>query len=271
MANEHTHALNRETGYTVREIMTAGEDLLFWTEDESQRAEVIHRARLSGITYIPVKRNGIIIGVITCDALEAQQSYEPLTTAWLIAADTPILRLIELFAEKSDRVFMVLQSSDIVGLVAPSDLNKIPARASVYLLLAHFEAALTGLVRRIVGEDEVAFTPYFTAERLGKLKKDQQDAKARDIDLPLLHYLYLFDLRTVVSKDERLYRRLGFPTRPDRSAAQEAEDAISFSAIRNPVSHLTNLLISSREDLAAVNDACERLIKYSRMIENTLD
>lgn len=224
---------------------------------------MLQRAKEDAVTYLPVKREGQISGLVRRDELSVSEVI-PLTADWLIAADTPILHLIELFAETSDRVYLVLQSSKIIGLVAPADLNKVPARASIYLLTAQFEAELAVLVRSTLQEDETLLEGLLSAENINKLRDEHTKAKASDLGLSLYYYLYLADLMTIVSKHEALRKRLGLRSR------SHADTELDFAELRNRVSHLTGLLLTSRDELETINSACSKIIRLSDMINNPI-
>jgi hypothetical protein len=99
-------ALGRHIGHTVLEIMTPVDELYLWADEPD--AVVLEQARAAGITYLPVQRGGQIGGLARRDELRIAE-HLPLTADWLIAADTPILHLIELFARQPERIFLILQ------------------------------------------------------------------------------------------------------------------------------------------------------------------
>lgn len=250
--------LARTIGYTVREIATPIEDLRFWTDDRDAQTNVAAAQgdKQEAFTYLPVEQDGKITGLVRY-AAPGVSEFIPLSADWLIAADTPILHLIELFAEAPDRIYLVLQSSKIVGLVAPADLNKVPARASIYLLTAQFEAELAQLIRNTLHEDEAELEALLTADVLQKLRDEQTKTNVTDLGLNLFYYLYLADLMTIVAKHPELRAIFGFRSR------SEADRALDFADLRNRVSHLTGLLITSRDELKVLNDACNKIIDLS--------
>lgn len=261
MSLTHNHTLNRSIGYTVREIATPFDKLYCWSA-QSQPSDVLEQARRDRVTYLPVREGSQIVAIARREELSIAEIL-PLTADWLIAADTPILHLIELFAEQVDRVFLVLQSSKIIGLVAPADLNKVPARASIYLLTAQFEAELAVLVRNTLQEDEQLLERLLTPENIIKIRTEHAKANASDIGLSLYYYLYLADLMTIVAKHEGLRKCLGLKSR------SHADSQLDFAEIRNKVSHLTGMLITSRDDLKILNEACSKIIRLSEAMNTT--
>ena len=256
MSTNGFHRIDRTIGYTVKDIITPTADLMCWMPEENNVDALRTAAQADEISFLPVKKQGKIVGVVPADCLEEKQ-IRPLTVDWLIAADTPILHLITLFAENPERVFLVLESSHIIGLVAPADLNKLPARASLYLLTAHFEAELAQVVRYALEDDESRLGEYLSEGRIEKLKAQRDDAGRQDMHLSLFHWLYITDLTEIIACREDLRDRLGFTSKG------EAEKALSFRTLRNNVSHMTNLVVASREELKKLDDQCKRLIDYS--------
>jgi hypothetical protein len=243
-------------GYTVIDIATPAAALTCW-ESGQPRAEITAFAHQHNLTYIPVRNGQQITGIITREALHNGAEPMRLTADWLIAADTPILELIELLAHQPDRVFLVLQASRIVGLTAPADLNKIPARASVYLLIAEFEAELARLIRRVL-PDDAQLEPYFSADRWARLQAEKRRAANRDIELDLLHHMYISDLVLIARKNDQIRAALGFAN------STQAKNALKFKTLRDAVSHPTSPLVAARSELPELHARCHRLLELNQ-------
>ena len=110
-------------GYTVLDIVTPLAQLTCWRENEPRDA-VVAAAHANNLTFIPVLDENGVCGIISRAELDAGAAALPLTADWLLATDTRVLELIKLFAQQPQRIFLVLQSSNIVGLVAPADLTR---------------------------------------------------------------------------------------------------------------------------------------------------
>ncbi|HLV34623.1 MAG TPA: hypothetical protein VKY59_05910, partial [Spirillospora sp.] len=93
----HLHGTSREIGYKVIDIATPANQLTCWEAGQS-REDILRCARENNLTYIPVRERNRITGIIARTALEAGEEPCYLTSDWLIATDTTILELIELFA-----------------------------------------------------------------------------------------------------------------------------------------------------------------------------
>lgn len=255
------------TGYTVDAITTPTNQLLTWNGSESTRAPVATRAHAGQFSTIPVTSGGRIIGTIQSDALSAGGGPEPLAADSIIASDTPILKLLSLFAANAETVYLVLKQTEFIGMVAPADLNKIPARASVYLLTARFEDALMRLITSYGDDNKDAYLAYLTEDRREKLEAARSEDRAKDIHLDPINYLYLTDLTTIISKDAKFCDVLGLPTADTECSRKQRENRLSVSTVRNAVSHLTKPLIHERGDLVKVSADCERMIWLSDRID----
>ncbi len=256
---ESHRAMRYEPGYTVQDIATPLAQLTCWRLDEP-REPIVAQASRHNLTYVPVLDDRGVCGIISCSALATGAAAQPLTADWLLATDTRVLQLIKLFAQQPERVFLVLQASSIVGLVAPADLNKIPARASVYLLLAHFELELARLMRLALNGDG-DWRPFFTAGRWQKLQEDRARQARADVELDLLQMMELGDLVDIARKHEPVRTLLGF------SSNSQCRKTMDLQGIRNRISHPTRPLVERREDLAGLSDACERLADLHLRIE----
>jgi hypothetical protein len=257
-----SRSLDRNIGYSVIEIATPIDQLYCWDDDPDTQNQVLQQAFEDDITYLPDRLDGQIIGLRKRVERTVGETI-PISPDWLITADTKILHLIELFAEKPDRVFLVLSSSEIVGLVAPADLNKVSARASVYLLTAHFEDALVSEVRQALNESEEELKECLSENRLQELQKEHAEAQNGDLALSLFHHLYLADLCTIVAKNATLRDLLGFSSR------NQADGQLhGVTDLRNSVSHLTGPLLTSRGQVSEVNDTCGKIIQWIERMNN---
>lgn len=261
MHSEQT--ISRQIGYTVREIATPESAFDYWMPG-CDETELLKVAEDNGYTYFPVKEDGLFKGVMTINSLKSgDRNIMPLTSDWLIAADTPILHLLELFAEDDTRNFFVLSSSKVMGMVSPADLNRIPARASVYLLVAHYETLVTELIRQEIGESDEALSQYLSEKSIEKARNTRNQERDEDLELPLIRYVNLFDLVEIIKTHDELRHRLAFESK-------NSVDTMKFNTVRNAVAHLNNLLINAKDDIKKINDDCDKIIEYSEKISQIL-
>lgn len=253
----------RRIGYTALDIATPSNELIYWDRG-SDPHDTIQQARERDVTHIPVRINGQIRGRITLDSLmRGEQDFEPLTSEQLISHDTPILHVIDLFAEKDESIFFVLSSNELTGLIAPADLNKVPALASVYLLVAEFETSLIKLIKEKLGNDDKLIEQLLDQGRRSKIKKYQKQARDKYIDLPLIHYAGLKDLVTIATKSESLHKII------PKKLMENEKAVASIVEMRDAVAHTGNQIISSRNQIKDISDNIELLIRGIKHIKKT--
>lgn len=110
--------------------------------------------RLAGLNFdqAPVTRNGRLAGFVARRELADSSgtrlapNVHPLGPDTLTSATATVLEVMEALLPDVAMTFVV-DGHRVSGFVTPSDLNKHPARAHFYLLLADLEIALAGLVR----------------------------------------------------------------------------------------------------------------------------
>ena len=271
MNSEAFFSVDRSVGYPVRDIMTRP---VCWDYSEQSRQALVEECEANGYTFIPVSITNGIEGIITREALKRGDDPTPLSVDWLVAANTPILEVISLFAQRPDHVFLVLESTRVTGIVAPADLNKIPARASLYLLVAHFELELAAFVRSVLGSEDDTYKKYFSEERFQRFCDRRSEATSRDIELDITHYFDLIDFETIIEREERLYGLLGFPFSDEAAQSKnklrkEIYSRLSVTVVRNPVSHASNLLVTSRDQVQKIDEICDNLIFFHRKITSS--
>jgi len=127
---------------TVKSIMTPKEELITCSEDvpiDKLREE----ATQHHFDVIPLSQNGKIDQFYFVH----RNSIMDITRDWLISLDTTIEDLIQLFVDTNKPAFFVIQKQEIVGIVTPADLNKIPSRMYFYNLVGELEVELVGILR----------------------------------------------------------------------------------------------------------------------------
>ena len=204
--------------------------------------------------HAPVTDDGLIVGYVERshlagsppDAHVRDLTY-PLRSGVIVSADTPIADLIDWLAEQ--RIMFVIDGQQITGFVSLLDLNKQPARAFLYLVLAGLEIALADLVRWRYGADQ---DPLLSA--LGK--RDQDSIMSRvsadrgvDADSDLVSYLGFKHLLRVIESDRALREEMG-----GYSKARWRSVTWPLSELRNDVMHPVSSFVTSSEDVAALGE-----------------
>lgn len=223
--------------FTVEKLMTPRSALYTMEQVRQSMAKLADEANRYDI--IPVVEGERMVAIWRRET----NSTEPLTDRWLISRDTPIPDLLELFVKSSRPGFLVLQRQDIVGLVTPADLNKLPARVYFYNLVGELELALARGIRQQFGRDAIAILNSLSDERRNELINTEEDLQSGNVDIDPVQLLNLSDLINIVVKQEDLRTRLSFDSR------KQAEKVLnSLVKLRNNTMHLVRPLLKKIPD-----------------------
>lgn len=212
----------------------------------------LERLEAEGFDHAPVTDGETVLGHVGREKLAAAPAsvgvgelLEPWSDDAVVDGTTPIGDLLGRLAARP--FLFVMENGGVTGFVTISDLNKQPARAYLYLVVAGLEIALADLVRWRYGTDQ---------QRLFDLlgKRDQDAIKSRigtdrdaGADSDLVSYMGFKNLLRIFEKDASLRSELGrYSQRSWRSATWP------LSELRNDVMHPVSGFVRSPEDAAAL-------------------
>ncbi len=234
--------------FTVETIMTPRGELLTaerGTDQAGARAEAGQRR----FDLLPITENGRIVEILVAQG----GTPEPLTGRWLVSRDTSIPDLLQLFLESGQPGFLVWQRQDVVGLVTPADLNKLPVRVYLYFLIGEVELALTLQIRSHFAGVPGQALQMLSAKRRREIEEQIAGLTAQNIGVDPVELLRLSDVINIAAKHEPLRRQLGFSS---RGAVETALGGLND--LRNRTMHPVRPL------LAQVPEDMERLQRYGR-------
>lgn len=236
--------------FTAELLMTPREELFTW-EVTNDLSEARTEAERRHFDMIPLTEEGHIVAVLL---MEEASEPEPITDRWLISQDTSIDDLGPLFAESGRPGFLVLHRQDVVGLITPADLNKMPARVYFYYLIGEVEVALAARVEDHFEANESALLECFSEDRRETLPEQWSAMVEGNADVEIIQTLYLSDLVTAVAKTPNLRSALGFRSR------KQTENALGgLVELRHRIMHLVRPLLEEvPEDLSALLDRAAR-------------
>ena len=125
-------------------------------------SEIRARNRDPVFDYLPVNdAGGHLIGLLSNQAIgtasrdgddaRVGDHMDPLSEADLIGAGTPIVDVIGRIRQKP---FLVVSGQKIIGMVAWSDLQKLPVRAALFALVTGFELTMYEAIKRHFGKQD---------------------------------------------------------------------------------------------------------------------
>ena len=187
----------------------------------------------------PVVKDGIPIGVVSRQHLKELHEQRVVLTE----RDPEINRVQLKPMMEFDKVLDVLtkhraaivrgtvnEREEYIGLVTRSDLNKHPVRVVAYEILARFEMALAQLVDETFS-DPWEWLKHLDDDRKARILGYWELAKRRNVDIGPVASTTLTELKQVLTRERRLYRRLGLT---DKTAMELTKLLPEF---RNRVMH----------------------------------
>ena len=157
----------------------------------------------------------------------------PLSEADLIGADATIFDFIRRVRPKP---LLVVSGGKIEGLVAWSDLQKLPVRVAVFALVTGFELTMYEAIKTVFPKGDGWFE-HLTLDRLAKAKNVFEQRGGNDSDVELLLCTEFCDKRTILKKS------LPFDPQAKTSRAiplfkREFEAQVErIEKLRNPLAH----------------------------------
>lgn len=233
-----------EQGLNVGLIATF--DLACCDADE-RVADVLARQNLAAFDHVPVTRGGDIVGLLSrTSAMERDSSWvreamDFLQGNMLISSGAGILSFIE--SADSIECRLVLRGSRVDGIVTLSDLQKLPVRPAIFLLITHLELLMLAWLRkRIEQTSETEVLDKLAESRRETLEGEWERLQTEDLAIDRLSATQFCDKRELLVK-------LGFPV-PSKGAARKQLKEIEN--LRNSVAHAGDYALTRDNALSTV-------------------
>jgi hypothetical protein len=215
-----------ESGLRVQDIAVF--DLQTCHVDETI-GQVQRRVARFGFDNVPVRRDGVIVGVVeNIRELDPEASPEscatPLSEHMLIAGSVPLKQFLPRIADRAYR--LVISENGISGVVTPSDVVQLPVRLLVFALVAHLEELMRTAIRQVEPDDAKAVAA------LGKKRRDRVEGTLRSQAKKDLNPAPL-DVTQFIDKANLLFN---LRVVPERGGDRELFQA--FYDLRNKVDHV---------------------------------
>jgi len=244
---------------TVKSIMTPKEELITCSEDvpiDKLREE----ATQHHFDVIPLSQNGKIDQFYFVH----RNSIMDITRDWLISLDTTIEDLIQLFVDTNKPAFFVIQKQEIVGIVTPADLNKIPSRMYFYNLVGELEVELVGILRDHFNMKEKLLLESLRESTREQIIREHNQLKAGNAEVDIFQLLYLSDIFRLINTNDDLREKLKIPTRSQGEKLFQGIDRL-----RNQIMHPSRFLIQKiPDDLNKLNERVQRVRYVLNRIKN---
>lgn len=229
--------------FTVESLMSPRNRLLTLHDGIDDLTHIRNEAIKRRFDIVPVEENDQITSVMVIDT----GTTRPLSDHWLISRDTSIPDLLTCFVVSKRPALLVLYKQDVIGLVTPADLNKLPSRAFFYHLIGELEIKSAKLIRQFgMGEVEDVMSVIGNKKRKASIQKLVEG----NADIDIIELLYLKELFMLIQKNEYIRSKLDFST------MEEARKSfIQINDLRNQTMHLVRPLLEKiPNDLNKLHD-----------------
>jgi len=242
-------------GLTVHLIMTPRHDLVTCRPDEPA-AEVVAR-NTERFDFLPVQRaeDGHIESLFHATAHDAppgtvREHAHALSEPWLISANASILDFVTTADSQPCR--LVVTGTRISGLVAKSDLQRLPVRAALFALITGLELTMTEAIRADCRDD---WRRHLSESRRRMIADRFGAARSADLEVDELLYAQFCDKKEIVVKAVRTSwsnERLRWSLRAAeklRNDVAHANDYADTPGRANEVCEIVRTIIDLREHL----------------------
>ncbi len=206
-----------------------------WVDVDESSGDAREKLRREGFDQAPARRDGQLIGYVITEELVSTYGepplVHPLDASVVVSAHASVLDVMEGFLDQLSLVFVV-DRHEVTGFITPSDLNKHPARAHFYLLLADLEMALAQLVRAKYLDQEAAVRLVNDRLEQNKIRRRYRKDRLNGVDVDLVTGMDLSHLLQIVGATEGLRRTFGAPDLETWNAWTSA-----LPELRNSVMH----------------------------------
>lgn len=190
-----------EEGLTVR-LVTTFEP--YCCDVDEDLAEVVGRQDLREFDYVPVKENDEIVGLLHRAEHDTEGASGRVRDAMchlrgdlIISADAGILSYIEYANERPCR--LVLSGSRLDGIVTMSDLQRLPVRPAIFLLITHLELLMSDWIRQRC-QSEREWIEQLGNDRPKNIEKQWKKLQANDLAIDRLTATHFSDKYKLVMK-----------------------------------------------------------------------
>ena len=218
-----------ESSMPVRLIATF--DGLETTTSDAPVSQALRIANEGGFDYLPVRQKvgGPLIGLFDRSSFQnknqlVREVYKRIGPTDLISAETSLLHFVWTANQQPRR--LVLEGTEIRGIVTLSDIQKLPVRMALFSLFIHFELLLTEHLRQKVGnKDPLSF---LSEVRANLVRGKWQQFIASNMDQDIFSAMDLCDKREVA----QAMKVLGKSNNLIKSEIWDIE-----RYLRNPIAH----------------------------------
>ncbi len=165
--------------------------------------DVVGREDLREFDYVPVKEGDEMVGLLHRTVHDTEDAAGPVRDAMcplrgdlIISANAGILSYIEGADKRPCR--LVLRGSKLDGIVTLSDLQRLPARPALFLLVTHVELLMAQWIRLTRGLSDEEILSALSSKRRDRVKFKWKCLQENNLALDMLSATEFKDKRTLL-------------------------------------------------------------------------
>lgn len=247
-----------EEGLTVQLIATTREMLKSCSADDNV-ADAIEHPDVERFDYLPVvtgkSKDASIIGLfhrariirdISLHHKTVKNLMDPLSESNLISADAGILSFLRTADTQPCR--LLVQGTRIMGLVSLSDIQRLPVRPVLFLLITQLELLMSRIIRQEYG-NSTQWIERLSPSRQSKLNEEIDKKGKNNMMIDPILMAQFCDKRDIISEN---YRLVG--------SGKFCKELTRVEHLRNDLAHANDYALTPR----AAQKTCEvvRLCEY---------
>lgn len=209
---------------------------------------VIEREDLQRFDYVPVKDGDRTVGLLhrtahkDAEAGAVGDAMDHLHEGIIVSSNSGILSFIERAGDYPCQ--LVLHDGRLDGLVTLSDLQKLPVRPALFLLVTHVELLMAEWIRGREPSDEKLMS-LLTDKRRGKTNQEWNRLRKNNLAVDKLTATQFCDKRDLLLK-------LDFVTGKRQERAKKDLENVE-RLLRNPVAHAGDFALNEATALEVVS------------------
>jgi hypothetical protein len=204
----------------------------------------------AGFDYLPVRLDDRIVGLLPLSEVSSRR--EPLVAetaeramcaldqAILIASGTGVLRYMEEAEESPCR--LVMRGTRIAGIVTISDLQKLPVRPALFLLITHLELLMAAVIRTHYRDRPDDDWLSLLGPRREKVERDWQDLNSRNMAVDRTTATQFADKRRILIESGLL----------EGSRTKIKSEFEAIERLRNSIAHASDYALT-------IDNACKTI------------
>jgi CBS domain-containing protein len=246
---------------TVKLIMTP-KDRFVTCKDDEPITSVIDKLRKYDILPVSSEKIRYFVSKTRVEGLlgenrsvHVREVKQSIFDNYQISGDEPIYQYL---LQRKEPVF-VTEQNEVIGIVTPADLNKIPSKMLFYILISYFEQLLIKSIKDLeLTEKEIEGCIGFT--RWWQAKGRHEQATRENFQLSLIECLNTNDLIDLACKRPDIRRLLNY-----QSESEARENLKPLVYLRNKVMHAGHFIIQNEKQLI------KRRAEYERIRQHIFD